>query len=86
MKYVIKARLPYKGDMLSLVESTLSTSNEFMIATSSASYFNSPASAAAYAKKHCIVENRTRLGGDTCPYIVGPRGGTYSIFSGEYRT
>jgi hypothetical protein len=46
--------------------------------------FKSAKQAMIYAKEYKIVENRPKLGSDSMPFIVGPKGGIYSIFSGEY--
>lgn len=47
--------------------------------------FNSIDHAVQWSKLHEVVKNRPKLGSDTCPYIIGPRGGIYSIFSGKRR-
>ena len=45
--------------------------------------FTSPYIAAQFAKNNKVVENRPRLGSDSCPYIIGPKGGIYSIVTGN---
>lgn len=47
--------------------------------------FNSVDHALQWAKLYNVVRERPKLGSDTCPYIIGPRGGIYSIFTGKRR-
>lgn len=71
------------GRKNSLILATLGTDLSWYIATNVPALFKTVKQAVQFAEKNKIVENRRFLGTDTCPFIVGPRFGTYSIFSGR---
>ena len=83
--YVIKMqyRVYNNSDSLSFIELTLSEDLKWYAATNDAASFHSPSAAVEYAKRCKVVENRGQLGSDSMPYIVGPKGGKYSIFTGR---
>jgi hypothetical protein len=53
------------------------------IRSGSAEKFYTVKHAVEYAKNNKAVEKRPTLGADTMPWIEGPRGGRYSIFTGR---
>lgn len=81
--YTIKALYRIDSNAYTLAEFTLTQDNKWALATNTPQRFQTIGQARRYAEKHKIVENRPRLGSDSCPYIVGPKGGKYSIFGGK---
>lgn len=78
MRYTIKALFPLNGG---LVEHVLGENNRWYAAANRIQAFQTIDQARRYIEKHRIVENRPTLGTESCPYIVGPKGGRYSVFN-----
>lgn len=78
-QYIIKSNSQYLGEN-SFVSSFL-TPDGWMIAANSCLKFPSVQAAVRYLENNKITG--VRCGTDSMPYIVGPKGGTYSPYSGR---
>jgi len=81
--YVIKALFRVDPNAYTVQEFVLNKESQWVIATGDAIMFYNVESAVNFAKGSKIIESLSRLGSGSMPYIVGPRGGKYSIFTGR---
>lgn len=77
--YTIKANR--RVQPLSFTEVILNTKNEWCEATNEPREFMSPHAAKWFIHKYKI--SGPQLASDGMPMIIGPKGGRYSIFTGE---
>ncbi len=81
-KYLIIAnQRVYKTTDITFLEVILTKGLKWAVATNEAITFHSVNNAVYFYKTHNVTG--PQLGTDGMPYIEGPRGGKYSIFSGK---